>query len=338
MENIFNYTKIGLEEKLVALGLKKFVASQVIDWVYQKNVYNPDEFLNINLQTRELLKESFSFEFIKIEKVEEDSLVKKFLFRLLDGQKIEAVLMYHDYGLSLCVSSQVGCNMGCKFCESGRLKKVRDLESYEMVQQIILASKYANKKINSVVVMGIGEPFDNYDNVMNFVKIINEPKMLEIGARHITISTCGLVPKIEKFAGEGLQVNLALSLHAPSDVIRNQIMPISRAYPLDEVMKSLKAYIEKTGRRVTIEYVMLKGVNDSKKCALELANLLKGMNVYVNLIPYNETSHIEFKASDKKNIDEFFDVLKQNRVDVTVRKKFGDNISAACGQLRSKEI
>lgn len=337
MKNIFDYSHEQLEAKLVEMGCKKFVASQVIDWVYQKKVFNPDEFLNINIENREKIKNTFAFNFIKIEKIEEDELVKKFLFRLNDGEKIEAVLMYHDYGLSICVSSQVGCNMGCRFCESGRLKKVRNLETYEMVEQVILASQLSNKRIDSVVVMGIGEPFDNYDNVINFIKIINDAKMLAIGSRHITVSTCGIVPKIEEFANLPLQVNLALSLHAPSDEIRRKIMPIANAYSLDSIMNAIKAYIAKTNRRVTFEYVMLKDINDSVECAVMLADLLKGINGYVNLIAYNETNNIDYKASSKKTIDLFFDTLKQKGIDVTLRRKFGNNISAACGQLRSKE-
>jgi len=295
-------------------------------------------FSNIKNENRDFIKENYFFDFIKIEKVEEDSDVKKFLFRLLDGQKIEAVLMYHDYGLSICVSSQVGCNMGCKFCESGRLKKVRNLETYEMVQQIVLASEYVKRRIDSVVIMGIGEPFDNYDNVMDFIKIINDPKTLAIGARHITISTCGLVPKIKQFADFGLQVNLAISLHAPNDEIRKKIMPIANAYKMEELIASLKEYIAKTNRRLTIEYVMLKGINDSIDNANELSDLLRGMNAYVNLIGYNETNNLDFKASSKEVIDKFYDTLKKRGIDVTVRRKFGTKISAACGQLRSKEL
>ena len=338
MMNIFNVTKESLEDSVISKGYKKFLASQIIDWIYDKKIYNPDLYSNIKKENRDFIKNEFSFDFISIEKVEEDSDTKKFLFRLLDGQKIEAVLMYHDYGLSICVSSQVGCNMGCKFCESGRLKKVRNLETYEMVQQIILVSKYVNKKINSVVIMGIGEPFDNYDNVINFIKIINNDKMLAIGSRHITVSTCGIVPKIVQFSYLPWQVNLAISLHAPTDEIRNQIMPISKAYPLDLLMKTIKDYTLKTGRRVTIEYVMLKGINDTNNCAHQLANLLKGMNVYVNLIGYNETNNIEYKASNNDTIMKFYDTLKKDGINVTIRRKFGNKISAACGQLRSKEI
>ena len=261
---------------------------------------------------------------------------KKFIFRLLDGEKVEAVLMEHDYGLSVCVSSQVGCNMGCKFCESGRLKKVRNLETYEIVEQILLIEQYINKRIDSVVMMGIGEPFDNYDNIIKFIRVINDSKGLAIGARHITVSTCGLVPKIKEFSNLDLQVNLALSLHAPTNEIRNKIMPINKAYSIDTVIQAVKEYIAKTNRRVTIEYVMLNMVNDSKECAILLAKLLQNMNVYVNLIPYNETNNIDFSKSDKKRIDSFYQVLKENKINVTIRREFGGNIKAACGQLRSE--
>ena len=336
MENIFNFTKDKLVQKFESDGKKKFMASQVFDWLYDKKVYDVNKFLNIKKENIEYLKNNFYFSFIKILKVEEDTDVKKFLFSLSDGEKIEAVLMMHNYGKSVCVSSQVGCNMGCKFCESGRLKKVRNLQTFEMVQQLILISNYINDKIDSCVIMGIGEPFDNYDNVIDFIKIINDPKCLNIGARHITVSTCGVVPKIIEFASLPLQVNLAISLHAPNDEIRNKIMPISRAYSLTELMDALDYYYEKTNRRITFEYVLLHGINDSEKCALELSKLIKGKNAYVNLINYNETKNIDFKESD--NILKFYDILKKNNIDVTIRRKFGNKISAACGQLRSKEV
>ena len=338
MKSIFDYPKKELENLLLEKGFKKFMAMQIFEWVYEKKEYNPLNFSNIKNENRLFIKDNFSFEFIKIEKVEEDKDVKKFLFRLLDGEKIEAVLMFHDYGKSVCISSQVGCNMGCKFCESGRLKKVRNLETYEMVEQILLISDYIKDRIDSVVIMGIGEPFDNYDNVVGFLRIANDPKALNIGARHITVSTCGIIPKIYEYASLDMQVNLALSLHAPSDEIRNMIMPVSKAYPLDNLITAIKDYIDATGRRVTIEYVMLRGINDSVKCANDLANLLHGLNVYVNLIAYNETNNIDYKASDKETIDKFYDTLKKRSINVTLRRKFGDNISAACGQLRSKEV
>lgn len=335
-ENIFNYSRLKLENYFLENGEKKFKAVQVMEWLYDKREYNFYNFSNLKKELQKKLDEDFTTEFIEIEKVLEGKDVKKFLFRLKDQEKIEAVLMIHDYGISVCISSQVGCNMGCKFCESGRLKKVRNLETYEMVEQILLIEKFINKRVERVVIMGIGEPFDNYDNVINFIKIINDSKALAIGARHITVSTCGLVPKIDDFSNLDLQVNLALSLHAPTDELRSKLMPVNQVYNLDTVMKSIKAYIAKTNRRVTIEYVMLNMVNDNIADALNLVKLIKGMNVYVNLIPYNETSHIEFNKSSKERINKFYEVLKNNKVNVTVRKEFGGNIKAACGQLRSE--
>lgn len=336
MKNIFGITKEALEEYFLQNNEKKFKATQVFEWLYIKKCFNIDDFSNIKKEVREKLKADFSTDFIKLEIVQEGDLVKKFLFRLLDGQTIEAVLMEHDYGLSVCVSSQVGCNMGCRFCESGRLKKVRNLETYEIVEQILLIEKYISKRIDSVVLMGIGEPFDNYDNIINFIKIINDAKGLAIGARHITVSTCGLVPKIEEFSQFPLQVNLALSLHGATNEVRDKLMPVNKVYNIDTVIAAIKKYILKTNRRVTIEYVMLNMVNDKDTDALELAKLLKNMNVYVNLIPYNETSHIDFNKSSKKRIDNFYNILKSNGINVTVRKEFGGNIKAACGQLRSE--
>ena len=336
MNNIFGVTRKKLESYFESIGEKKFKATQVFEWLYIHKIHNIDEFSNIKKEIREKLKTDFTTDLIKIVAKEEDQLVKKYLFELNDQERVEAVLMHHDYGKSVCVSSQVGCNMRCKFCESGRLKKIRNLETYEMVLQILLIEQDINSKIDSVVVMGIGEPFDNYDNVMNFVKIINHPKGLGIGARHITISTCGIVPKIAEFSNFPLQVNLALSLHAPNDEIRNKIMPISKVYKINDIIKEIKDYIKKTNRRVTIEYVMLDKVNDSIDCAIELASLLKGLNVYVNLIPYNETKNIEYKRSN--NIKKFQDKLLNLGINTTIRKEFGSNISAACGQLRSKEV
>ena len=240
--------------------------------------------------------------------------------------------------ISICVSSQVGCNMGCRFCESGRLKKVRNLEPYEIVEQLLLIEKDIGKRITHVVVMGIGEPFDNYDNVMDFIRIITSNKGIDLGSRHITVSTCGVVPGINKFMEDFNQVNLAISLHAPNDTIRNKIMPISKAYPLEELMTTIKKYLKTTNRRVTFEYIMLENVNDSLECAKELANLLKNMNCYVNLIPYNETENIEFKRSKKVQILAFYDILKKSGINVTIRKEFGGNVDAACGQLRAKSL
>lgn len=338
MSNIYNYDYEKLEEKLISLGEKKFRAKQIWEWLYKHKVKTFAEMSNLNKDLIQKLNANFKIDYIKMKRKQESDLTNKYLFELIDGNFIEAVLMKHDYGLSICVSSEVGCNMGCAFCESGRLKKVRNLETYEIVEQILLIEEDLNERIDSVVIMGIGEPFDNYDNIISFIKIINDPFGLTIGARHITVSTCGLIPKIKEFSNLDLQVNLAISLHAPNNDLRSKIMPVNKAYPLEDLIKVLKEYINKTNRRVTIEYVMLKEVNDSVENALELAHLLKGMNVYVNLIPYNETSHIEFKKSDKSQILKFYDTLKKNKINVTIRKEFGKQIDAACGQLRAKEV
>lgn len=338
MTNIYNLTREELIDWLDTINVKAYKAIQIFEWLYDKRVKSFDEMTNLKKEFIETLKENFEIRELTIRTKQESETALKYLFELKDGNLIEAVVMKHDYGNSVCVSSQIGCNMGCAFCESGRLKKVRNLESGEMVGQILKIEEDSNLKINSVVIMGIGEPFDNYENVTNFLSIINDAKGLAIGARHITVSTSGLVPKIREFADFPLQINLAVSLHAPNDEIRNKIMKINRVYNIDTLMDAIKYYIEKTNRRVTIEYVMLNSVNDSKECAYELCKLLKGMNVYVNLIPYNETSHLEFNKSSAKKKDEFFEILNKNGITVTVRREFGGTIDAACGQLRANEV
>ena len=335
MRNIYDLTIKELEEYFMSIGEKSFRSTQVYDGLYKKRFNSFDEMTNISKDLRVKLKEDFSQYKIKLLVKQEGENVNKYLFELEDGNKIESVLMFHDYGTSICVSSQVGCNMTCAFCESGRLKKVRNLLAYEIVQQILLIEEDIKKRITHVVVMGIGEPFDNYDNVMRFVKIINCGKGIDIGSRHITISTCGIIPGIKKFMEEEGQVNLAISLHAPNDELRSKIMPINKAYKLDELMKVIKEYILKTNRRVTFEYIMIDDINDSEKEAQELANLLKGINCYVNLIPYNETKNIGFKRSKEWKILKFYDILKKNKINTTIRKEFGGKVDAACGQLRA---
>ena len=337
MENIYNMTFESLEDYFLSLNEKKFKANQLYTWLYGKKISSFDEITDIKKPIIEKLKEDYYLGNIKLVNVERDKLVNKYLFELEDNEHVESVLMRHDYGTSVCVSSQVGCNMGCKFCESGRRKKVRNLTAGEMTEQILKIEQDINEKVTHVVIMGIGEPFDNYDNVTNFIKIINHPKSLAIGSRHITLSTCGIAPKIREFAHFPYQVNLALSLHAPNDELRNKIMPINKAYPLKEVMDALKYYYNETNRRITFEYIMLENVNDSEENAKELCKLLKGMNCYINLIPYNETNNIEFKRTKKDKIIKFYDIIKKNDMNVTIRKEFGSNISAACGQLRSKK-
>ena len=333
--NIYDYTIKQLEDYFISKGEKKFKATQVFEWLYQKRVKSFDEMTNIKKEVISYLKEDFKINSLEILTKQEDVDVIKYLFKLEDNNKIEAVLMKHDYGNSLCVSSQVGCNMGCKFCESGRLKKVRNLNTSEMVLQLLKIEEDLNIRISHLVLMGIGEPFDNYENVIKFIDIINTPKGIALGSRHITVSTCGIIPKIKEFIKDGKQVNLAISLHASNDKLRNQLMPISKVYKLDDLMKTIKEYIKQTNRRVTFEYILLKGVNDKYENAVELSKLLKGMNCYVNLIPYNETSHIEFKKSDQNTILKFYDTLKKNNIGVTIRREFGKKVSAACGQLRA---
>lgn len=338
MGNIYDYTLKELEKYFVDVGYKKFRATQVYDFLYKKRVATVSEMSNISRDLKDYLMNNFSFEKIKLIIKQEDKDVKKYLFELFDGQRIESVLMYHDYGISICVSSQVGCNMGCKFCESGRLKKVRNLEAYEIVQQILMIEEDIKSRITHVVVMGIGEPFDNYDNLMRFIRIINENKGIAIGSRHITVSTCGLIPGIERFMNEEGQVNLAISLHAPNDEIRRRIMPIAKVYDMDSLFLALNKYIDKTNRRITIEYIMLDGINDGNSHALELASRLRGLNCYVNLIPYNETENIGYKRTKETQIMKFYDILKKKNINVTIRKEFGSKVDAACGQLRANQI
>ena len=242
--NLYGLTKEELEQYFVSIGEKKFKATQVFEWLYQKRVTTIEEFSNIKKEVREQLQKDFSLELPKVIKREIDIDVEKYLFELSDNERIEAVLMRHNYGLSVCVSSQVGCNMGCKFCESGRLKKVRNLEAHEMVGQILVIESLIKERISSVVIMGIGEPLDNYENVIRFIKIINDAKGIQIGARHITLSTCGLIPKIKELSELDIQINLAISLHAPNDHLRSEIMPINKAYPLQELMETIKEYIK----------------------------------------------------------------------------------------------
>ena len=335
MNNVYSYTRDELVDYFLSIGEKKFKADQLFHWLYKKRCNNFDEMINLNKNVISHLKNDMCINSITILKKETGENVIKYLFSLFDGEKIEAVLMFHDYGISLCISTQVGCNMTCAFCESGRLKKRRNLMVCEMVLQILKIEDDINKRISHIVLMGIGEPFDNYDNVMKFIKIVNDSKGIDIGARHITISTCGIVPKIKEFTKENTQVNLAISLHAPNNALRDKIMPINKVYNLDMLIPAIKEYISVTNRRVTFEYIMLKDVNDTPECALELAKLIKGMNAYVNLIPYNETENISFKRSENVKIMEFYDILKKSNINVTIRKEFGGLLSAACGQLRS---
>lgn len=339
MESIYNYSEDMLKEYWIFKGEKSFRAPQTIEWLYRHQITSFDEITNMKKTVIEELKKDFTLgtlECVTHQKAKDGT--QKFLFQLEDGNLIETVLMHQEYGYSVCVTTEVGCNMDCQFCASGMKKKLRNLETKEMVLQVLMVSRLANVRVSHVVVMGIGEPFDNYDNVISFLKIINHPLGLEIGARHITVSTCGLVPKIIEYSDFDLQVNLAISLHAPNNKIRNQLMPINKAYPIEEIVKAIRYYINKTNRRVTIEYILIKGINDSIECADELATLLHGLNVYVNLIPYNEVAGKPYERSKKEDMVAFFDWLKKRRINVQLRKEQGSDIDAACGQLRSKHM
>ena len=340
MKNLYGYKLEDLEELMISLGQKKYRATQIFKWIYERGVTNFDEMSDISLSFREVLKNEFTLSIPKIYKkqVSSDGTIK-LLLSLGDDSKIETVLMRYNYGLVACVTSQVGCNMGCAFCASGLFKKQRNLEVHELVGQILVLNnllKEENRKITHVVVMGTGEPFDNYDNVMKFIRILNNPHGFAIGARHLTVSTCGLVEKIREYANEGIQINLAISLHAPSDKIRNKIMPISLKYPLDQLMDAVKYYEATAKRRVTFEYILLEDINDSIENAKELAKLIKGTTSYVNLIPYNPVGELKYKRTSGNRVHRFMDALIKEGVNVTVRKEFGTDIDAACGQLRAK--
>jgi len=339
MKLIYDYTQEQLIDEFLALGEKKFRATQVFEWIYRKHVNQFSSMNNLSLDLREKLSQTYSIDLLKIKEkqVSQDGTIK-YLFELKDGGLIESVLMIHDYGRSLCVTSQLGCNMGCRFCASGLLKKQRNLTSGEMVNQVLTVMHDTNEKVTHVVVMGTGEPFDNYDHVMNFIHIINHPKGLAIGARHLTISTCGIIDKIEMYAHEGIQTNLAISLHAPNDEIRNQLMPINKVYSMDRLREAMKYYIEKTNRRITLEYILLKGVNDQLIHARQLAHYIKGLNAYVNLIPYNAVNEHGYQQSSLKDVESFKNELLRLKINVTQRKEHGRDIDGACGQLRAKKV
>ena len=311
MKNIYGLSFHELETYFLEIGSKKFHAEQLFRWLYEKRIEKYEEITNIKKEVLDIIQKDYSIQRLSIVDIQEDVDVSKYLFELEDKEHIEAVLMRHDYGNSVCISSQVGCNMGCKFCESGRRKKVRNLETYEMVLQLLMIEKLLGERISHVVVMGIGEPFDNYENLTRFFEIINHPKGMAIGARHITVSTCGLVPKILEFSEFPLQINLAISLHAPNNKIRDFIMPINKVYPLEELIPAIKTYLEKTNRRVTFEYILLKDINDSFQCAVDLAKLIHNINCYVNLIPYNANPVIDLKESDEKSIQNFKRILEK---------------------------
>ena len=337
MRDIYSQERSDLEAYFIEKGLAKYRATQIIEGLYRTKYQSFSDFTNLNKDVKKMLEEDFSFSTLEIEKKQEASDgTTKFLYKLCGGNFIETVLMHQSYGYSVCVTSQVGCNMGCLFCASGETKKIRNLEPFEMVLQVLLIDNYLeaqDKRVSHVVVMGIGEPFDNYLNVLKFINIINDAKGLAIGARHITISTCGLVPRILDFASYPLQVNLAISLHFATNEKRDKYMPINRKYKIEELIGACVEYYKKTNRRLTFEYILLDGINDSIEDAKELVKIVRHLNAYVNLIPYNKTKdNLERTKIDAR--DKFFEYLIQNHINAIVRKEHGTDIDAACGQLR----
>ncbi|MBT2717192.1 23S rRNA (adenine(2503)-C(2))-methyltransferase RlmN [Bacillus sp. ISL-57] len=346
-ESIYGLTFEQLTAWLSDRGHKKFRASQVWEWLYRTRVTSFSEMTDVNKECIKLLEEHFVIQTLT-EHVKQEAAdgTIKFLFKLQDGNLIETVMMRHKYGISVCVTTQVGCNIGCSFCASGLLAKSRDLSSGEIVEQIMNVQLHLDKLeqgdvVSHVVVMGIGEPFDNFENMLDFLKVLMDHKGLAIAGRRITVSTSGLAHKIYEFTDTQLQVNLAISLHAPNNELRTQIMKINRGIPIEKLMKSLDYYLEKTNRRITIEYILLKDVNDHKEEAEQLADLLddKKHRLYVNLIPYNPVDeHSQYQRSDKESVLSFYDTLKKRGINCKIRQEHGTDIDAACGQLRSKQI
>ena len=342
MSSIYDLSLADLQNYLSENGFKPFHARQIFKWLYEKRINDFDSMSDISKKMIEQLKNDFSIEplTIRTSQTSKDGTMK-FLFEMSDGALVESVLMVFEYGFSACLSSQVGCNMGCSFCASGLLKKQRDLKAGEIVGQALMIQRQLDsrgERLGNIVVMGTGEPFDNYGNVMKALSIINDPYGLEIGSRHISISTCGLVPGILRFSREQLQYNLAISLHAPNDELRNRLMPVNKAYPLNELIGALKEYSQLNNRRLTFEYLLLKGVNDQEIHVRQIKELLKGLNAYINLIPYNTVKEKDFESSSAEDALRFYDLLKKNGVAVTLRQKKGDDIDAACGQLRANSL
>ena len=321
------------------MGEKKFRAGQVFQWLYVEKVKSFDEMTNLSLELREKLKQNYTMCNYKIIKKQESSDgTKKYLFDVLDGNAIETVLMQYHHGKTICVSSQIGCKMGCKFCASTGIKFIRSLTAGEIVEQILAVEQDIGDKISNIVYMGIGEPLDNYDNVIKSIRILNNQKGLNIGARHISVSTSGLVPKIYDLAKENIPCTLSISLHATNNEKRSAMMPVNNRYPVEELIKACKDYIQVTNRRISFEYALAKDNNDNIEDAKELIKLLKGMLCHVNLIPINKIENGKYAKSTNENIIKFRDYLNEHGIVATIRRELGSDIDAACGQLRRKNL
>ncbi len=339
MKNIKDYNLEELINEIIKIGEKKFRAEQIFKWIHQENVTNFEEMTNLSLELREKLKQNYTLGVFNILKkqIAADGTIK-YLFDVLDGNAIETVLMQYHHGYSICVSSQIGCKMGCKFCASTGIPFSRSLSSGEIVEQILAVQRDENIKISNVVFMGIGEPLDNYDNVVNAIRIINNPKGINIGARHISVSTSGLVPKIYQLAEENIQCTLSISLHATTDEKRSKMMPVNNLYNIEQLIQACKDYIAKTNRRVSFEYALAKESNDNLEDAKQLVKLLRGMNCHVNLIPINKIENGIYTKSSNESIIKFRDYLNEHGIVATIRRELGSDIDAACGQLRRKNL
>ena len=339
MKNIKDFDLKQLEKEFESIGEKKYRAGQVFHWLYIEKVKSFDEMTNLSLELREKLKNNYTIcNYNIIKKQESADGTKKYLFDVLDGNAIETVLMQYHHGKTVCVSTQIGCKMGCKFCASTGIQFVRNLTAGEIVEQILAVEQDIGDKISNVVYMGIGEPLDNYDNVINSIRILNNQKGLSIGARHISVSTSGLVPKIYDLAKENIPCTLSISLHATNNEKRSAMMPVNNAYPIEELIKACKDYIKATNRRISFEYALAKDNNDNIDDAKELIKLLKGMLCHVNLIPINKIENGKFDKSTNENIIKFRDYLNDHGIVATIRRELGSDIDAACGQLRRKNL
>lgn len=339
MKEMLNLTMDEIASALRDMGEKPYRAGQVFAWLHRGATF--DEMSNLPLSLRERLKEDFIDQPVSIRamRVSDHDGTRKFLFSLPDGNCVEGVLMHYKYGDTLCLSTQVGCRMGCLFCASGLNGRVRDLTGGEMLGQVLCANRYArDARVHNIVLMGSGEPLDNYDNTVRFLRLVSDEKGINIGIRHISLSTCGLAPEVLRFAGEGLPVTLSLSLHAPNDAIRQRIMPIAHRYAIDETLAACRTYVEKTGRRLVVEYALIGGVNDSDACADELASRLRNLQCHVNLIPLNAVPERKLNGVSEETVRRFLDRLTMRRISATRRREMGDDIEGACGQLRRKTL
>lgn len=325
-----------LTRETASLGLPSFRAKQIYTWLHVRGVTDFSEMTDLSKDLRAKLADTFSLRSCEIvrRQVSKENETVKYLFRLIDGECIESVLMKYKYGYTLCVSSQVGCKMGCAFCASTLGGFVRSLSASEILSQIHAAQRDRDIRVSHVVLMGMGEPLDNFDNVMRFLDLVSDDKGLNIGMRNISLSTCGLVPRIYDLMDRKYQLTLSISIHAPNNAIRSTIMPVNRRYPIETLLQACRDYAEKTGRRISFEYTMIHDVNDSDACARELAQRLRGMLAHVNLIPANEFSESPFARSDSERVTRFAEILKRNGVNATVRRSLGSDIDASCGQLR----